>query len=638
MSEPVTTGQTDDQEVGTPDNMDERSPSAAGKQKTVSRKEKRKALKKDKRKQIRKELAAKAREEEEARLNDPEEKRRIEMEEDREKERLEKERKEFEERERIFLEELQRKKEEEEEEERKKAVERELKLKQEGTEEGADEDDEWEYIEEGPPEIIWQGNEIIVKKNKVKVKKKNIIQSIEKEDLDRPTSNPLPPQSEAYASFKNTPMASTDSLHTVAQQVPNFGTEQDKAHCPFYIKTGACRFGMRCNRVHYYPDKSTTLLIKNMYNGPGLSWEQDEGLEYTEEEVDRSFEEFYEDVHTEFLKFGEIINFKVCRNGSFHLRGNVYIQYKSLDSAVMAYNSVQGRYFATKQVKCEYVSLTRWKVAICGEYTKSRLKTCSRGSACNFLHCFTNPGGDYEWADCDKPPPRFWVKKMTSLFGYSDDTWHTDQPTPKDYNHSDRDSYHEKRHRSIDHHEENHVRKSSRHERKKDDKNYTKYKNNADIDSDDKNTPRRHRESYSKRHLKSESKSRRSHGNSSDDEEFYSKKRYYKTKSRSRHKTDVLETSNGDESDDVELKRYKERKRLRHGGRDGGSGEVEVERRRRGGNGSRDGGGFLEKNEMSDRWDPDELNNLEGDDGSGNLEKRKSWDRDDEIREKRKRI
>lgn len=53
---------------------------------------------------------------------------------------------------------------------------------QEGTEEVSNEDDdEWEYIEEGPPEIIWQGNEIIVKKNKVKVKKKEANQSIQKE-------------------------------------------------------------------------------------------------------------------------------------------------------------------------------------------------------------------------------------------------------------------------------------------------------------------------------------------------------------------------------------------------------------------------------------------------------------------------
>lgn len=33
--------------------------------------------------------------------------------------------------------------------------------------------------------------------------------------------------------------------------------------------------------------------------------------QHTDEEVEGCFEEFYEDVHTEFLKFGEIVNFKV---------------------------------------------------------------------------------------------------------------------------------------------------------------------------------------------------------------------------------------------------------------------------------------------------------------------------------------
>lgn len=142
---------------------------------------------------------------------------------------------------------------------------------------------------------------------------------------------------------------------------------------------------------------------------------------YTDEEVERSFEDFYEDVHTEFLKFGEIVNFKVCKNSSSHLRGNVYVHYKSLESAVLAYQSINGRYFAGKQISCEFVNVMRWRVAICGEYMKSRLKTCSRGSACNFIHCFRNPGGDYEWADWDKPAPRYWLKKMASLFGYTAD-------------------------------------------------------------------------------------------------------------------------------------------------------------------------------------------------------------------------
>jgi hypothetical protein len=36
----------------------------------------------------------------------------------------------------------------------------------------ASEDEEWDYVEDGPAEIIWQGNEITVKKKMVKVPKK----------------------------------------------------------------------------------------------------------------------------------------------------------------------------------------------------------------------------------------------------------------------------------------------------------------------------------------------------------------------------------------------------------------------------------------------------------------------------------
>lgn len=98
------------------------------------------------------------------------------------------------------------------------------------------------------------------------------------------------------------------------------------------------------------------------------------------------------------------------------------MHFKSLDSAVLAHHYINGRFFAGKQINCEFVNITRWKVAICGEYMKSRFKTCSRGMACNFIHCFRNPGGDYEWADSDKPPPRYWFRKMAFLFGYFDES------------------------------------------------------------------------------------------------------------------------------------------------------------------------------------------------------------------------
>ncbi|KAH0636215.1 hypothetical protein KY289_036130 [Solanum tuberosum] len=48
--------------------------------------------------------------------------------------------------------------------------------------------------------------------------------------------------------------------------------------------------------------------------------------------------------------------------------------------------------------------------------------TIISGTECNFIHCFRNPGGDYEWANLDKPPPRYWLMKMADLLGYVDES------------------------------------------------------------------------------------------------------------------------------------------------------------------------------------------------------------------------
>lgn len=59
---------------------------------------------------------------------------------------------------------------------------------------------------------------------------------------------------------------------------------------------------------------------------------------------------------------------QVCKNGSFHLRGNVYVQYKLLDSALLAYNSVNGRYFAGKQVLCSFLLFVPDEYLECCQY------------------------------------------------------------------------------------------------------------------------------------------------------------------------------------------------------------------------------------------------------------------------------
>jgi hypothetical protein len=66
--------------------------------------------------------------------------------------------------------------------------------------------------------------------------------------------------------------------------------------------------------------------------------------------VAQHYEEFYEDVHSEFLQFGELVNFKVCNNASSHLRGNLYVHYKAEAGAQAAYSALNGRFYAGKQV------------------------------------------------------------------------------------------------------------------------------------------------------------------------------------------------------------------------------------------------------------------------------------------------
>ncbi|XP_060038999.1 U2 small nuclear ribonucleoprotein auxiliary factor 35 kDa subunit-related protein 2 isoform X2 [Erinaceus europaeus] len=92
--------------------------------------------------------------------------------------------------------------------------------------------------------------------------------------------------------------------------------EKDRANCPFFSKTGACRFGDRCSRKHNFPTSSPTLLIRSMFTTFGMEqcrrddYDPDAGLEYSEEETYQQFLDFYDDVLPEFKNVGKVIQFK----------------------------------------------------------------------------------------------------------------------------------------------------------------------------------------------------------------------------------------------------------------------------------------------------------------------------------------
>lgn len=179
-------------------------------------------------------------------------------------------------------------------------------------------------------------------------------------------------------------------------------------NCSFYLKTGACRFGERCSRHHPRPNSSVTLMIPGMYNDIRLSQsmldeaDQDTSLEYDERDTFESFKQFYQDTLPEFRKAGTVVQFKVCCNFEPHLRGNVYVQFSSEEECAKAYAMFNARWYASKQLSCEYSPVTKWKSAICGLFGRNR---CPRGKNCNFLHVYRNPGDEFDYRE-DLSPTR----------------------------------------------------------------------------------------------------------------------------------------------------------------------------------------------------------------------------------------
>lgn len=186
-------------------------------------------------------------------------------------------------------------------------------------------------------------------------------------------------------------------------------SQPGKELCPFFTKTGACRYGDTCSRNHRRVCLSKVILVPGFYTHFSLEknsaeYDTDIGLEFESSETRQHFREFYNDVIPELESFGRIKTLKYCCNTEVHLRGNLYVEYYTERDAARALRKLKGRWYAGRQLNCEFVNLRSWRSAVCG------MSNCPKGRACNFLHTFKNPYDQYDI----KSPPR-WVKQLSSL-------------------------------------------------------------------------------------------------------------------------------------------------------------------------------------------------------------------------------
>lgn len=167
------------------------------------------------------------------------------------------------------------------------------------------------------------------------------------------------------------------------------GTEEDKVNCPFYFKIGACRHSDRCSRLHHRPAFSPTLLVKHLYRHPvrlqelqqAAGGSNNAGLD--EQQAQQDFLEFYEDMYTEFGKFGPIQELHVVDNLGDHMIGHVYVKYAEEEDAADAENIMNGRYYDGVAMAVEFSPVTEFREARCRDYDEG---SCSRAGFCNFIH------------------------------------------------------------------------------------------------------------------------------------------------------------------------------------------------------------------------------------------------------------
>ncbi|XP_065322083.1 U2 small nuclear ribonucleoprotein auxiliary factor 35 kDa subunit-related protein 2-like [Gordionus sp. m RMFG-2023] len=198
---------------------------------------------------------------------------------------------------------------------------------------------------------------------------------------NRPTHNPLAPLNYNVVTISNeselshvehSELSHIENLEKAPAEIPA---------CHYFQKVGACKYGARCNKRHDYPETSNTLLFPSMYTEPTDL----DSIQFDGQKPTPHYKEFYRDVYAEMEKSGLIARMVTCKNFDAHLRGNVYVQYEEIESAVEAFKTVNGRWYAGRKLSCYFVSIPSWRSSICGLYMRGQ---CPKGRTCNYIHSF----------------------------------------------------------------------------------------------------------------------------------------------------------------------------------------------------------------------------------------------------------
>ncbi|GIQ81296.1 U2 auxiliary factor small subunit [Kipferlia bialata] len=154
--------------------------------------------------------------------------------------------------------------------------------------------------------------------------------------------------------------------------------ETDRNTCPFFAKTGACRHGDRCERVHIQPKagECDTLVLRHLYTLPEVV-ARSQGIVFTAEQRMAHLCQHFEDVFLELHKYGPVDAIHFAENQGVHMIGNIYIRFCEPMDCMRARQGILGLSI------CSLVSPPPLLTPRCNQFNTG---SCSKGDQCNYLH------------------------------------------------------------------------------------------------------------------------------------------------------------------------------------------------------------------------------------------------------------
>jgi len=164
--------------------------------------------------------------------------------------------------------------------------------------------------------------------------------------------------------------------NSYGRQSSTYGTEEDPINCAFYLRVGACRHHVNCPKNHPIPAFSQTIMLEHLWIVPKTV------LKNKRKKMEH-YENFYEDVLQECLKYGGVQDLLVQENMGDHMIGNVFVRFVDEESAELACKSFKGRFYAGRKVHVQFSPVHDFAQGRCKDYAT---KKCLRGDYCNFAH------------------------------------------------------------------------------------------------------------------------------------------------------------------------------------------------------------------------------------------------------------